>query len=70
MARLPSRMMKRLLVGAFSAATLTVVLATPVLAHGDHDARPLARELQAGPFVISLWQVYPDAGTALSPHLS
>jgi hypothetical protein len=62
-------MKKRLLVGAFAAATLTVVLAIPVSAHGDHDARPLARRLEAGPYVISLWQVYPDAGTAMTPHL-
>jgi len=46
-----------------------VLLVTPALAHGDHDARPLARHLQAGPYSISLWQVYPDAGTAMTPHL-
>ena len=61
--------MKRLLAGAFAAATLTVVLAAPAWAHGDHDARPLARQVQAGPYVISLWQVYPDTGTAMTPHL-
>lgn len=46
-----------------------VALAPSVLAHGDHDARPLARQLAAGPYVISLWQVYPDAGAAMTPHL-
>jgi hypothetical protein len=61
--------MKRLFAGAFAAAILTMVLAIPVSAHGDHDARPLARQLGAGPYVISLWQVYPDAGTAMTPHL-
>ena len=40
-----------------------------MLAHGDHDARPLARHLEAGPYIISLWQVYPDAGAAMTPHL-
>lgn len=45
------------------------VLAAPVAAHGDHDARPLARDLAAGPYRLSLWQVYPDSGTAMTPHL-
>ena len=45
------------------------MLVTPALAHGDHDARPLARDLDAGPYRISLWQVYPDAGSAMTPHL-
>ncbi len=60
---------RRLLRGAFVAAVVTLALASPVLAHGDHDARPLARGLTAGPYSISLWQVYPDAGTAMTPHL-
>jgi hypothetical protein len=60
---------RRLFLGAFAAATSMVVLAIPVWAHGDHDARPLARDLRAGPYVISLWQVYPDAGAAMTPHL-
>jgi hypothetical protein len=60
---------RRLVAGAFAAAVWTLVLAAPVLAHGDHDARPLARGLQAGPYTISLWQVYPDAGSAMTPHL-
>lgn len=46
-----------------------MALVTPALAHGDHDARPLARHLPAGSHSISLWQVYPDAGTAMTPHL-
>ena len=46
-----------------------LALAAPAWAHGDHDARPLARDLAAGPYVVSLWQVYPDAGTAMTPHL-
>jgi len=58
-----------LLLGAFAAAISTVALATPVWAHGDDDARPLARHLEAGPYIISLWQVYPEAGTAMTPHL-
>ena len=61
--------MTRLLRAALAAATLLVVLATPVAAHGDHDALPLVRQVAAGPYVVSLWQVYPDAGTDLTPHL-
>jgi hypothetical protein len=60
---------RRLILGALAAAASVLVMATPVLAHGDHDARPLARDLKAGPHTISLWQVYPDAGTAMTPHL-
>ena len=59
----------RLLRGAAAATFLTLALSTPVLAHGDHDARPLARDLEAGPHRISLWQVYPDAGVAMTPHV-
>lgn len=62
-------LMRHLLLGALTSAVLLVGLAAPVLAHGDHDARPLARRLAAGPFQVSLWQVYPDAGTSMTPHL-
>jgi hypothetical protein len=62
-------MTRRLFAGAFVAAALTMALVTPASAHGDHDARPLARDLEAGPYIISLWQVYPDAGDAMTPHL-
>ena len=57
------------LVGAFAAAFLTLALVAPVSAHGDHDARPIARDLMAGPYSVSLWQVYPDSGEAMTPHL-
>ncbi len=60
---------RRLILGALAAAASVLLMATPVLAHGDHDARPLARDLRAGPHTISLWQVYPDAGAAMTPHL-
>ena len=62
-------MLRSLVRGAVLAVASAVVLATPVLAHGDHDARPLARHLAAGPYTISLWQVYPDAGSSMTPHL-
>jgi hypothetical protein len=62
-------MKRRLLAGACAAAAWTLALAAPALAHGDHDARPLARHLEAGPYIVSLWQVYPDAGAAMTPHL-
>ena len=55
--------------GMLGAVVATTVLASPVLAHGDHDARPIARALPAGPYSISLWQVYPDMGDAMTPHL-
>jgi hypothetical protein len=59
----------RRLAAGCAAAIVTLAIAAPVLAHGDHDARPLARQLEAGPYRISVWQVYPDAGTAMTPHL-
>ena len=59
----------RVILPTLAAALWTGALAAPVLAHGDHDARPLARDLPAGPYRISLWQVYPDAGAAMAPHL-
>ena len=62
-------MKRRLLAGGLAALASTMALAAPVFAHGDHDARPLARDLAAGPYTISLWQVYPDAGSAMTPHL-
>lgn len=62
--------MKRgFLAGSLAAAAALFLLAAPVLAHGDHDARPIARHIEAGPYRISLWQVYPDAGTSLTPVL-
>jgi len=44
-------------------------LALPAMAHGDHDARPLLRRAEVGPYTVSLWQVYPDVGSAIIPHL-
>ena len=44
-------------------------LALPAMAHGDHDARPLLRRAEVGPYTVSLWQVYPDVGSAMIPHL-
>jgi hypothetical protein len=60
---------RRFLASLFAASAALVVLAAPALAHGDHDARPLARNLEAGPYRLSMWQVYPDAGMAMTPHL-
>jgi hypothetical protein len=64
-----ARVNRRLIVAPFAAVTAMLVLPSVALAHGDHDARPLARQLEAGPFSISLWQVYPDTGDAMTPHL-
>ena len=44
-------------------------LALPAMAHGDHDARPLLRRAEVGPYTVSVWQVYPDVGSAIIPHL-
>ncbi len=62
-------MRRRVVTGGLAAALSIVALATPVSAHGDHDARPVARRLTAGPYIVSLWQVYPDTGVAMKPHL-
>ena len=62
-------MRQRLVRAMLGAAVAMTALVSPVLAHGDHDARPIARDLAAGPYRISLWQVYPDAGDAMTPHL-
>ena len=36
---------RHMLLGAFAAAIWTFAVAIPAFAHGDHDARPLARDL-------------------------
>jgi hypothetical protein len=64
-----TRRVRRSLAASVGLVAASLVLATPVAAHGDHDARPLARHVQAGPYSISLWQVYPDVGSAMTPHL-
>ncbi|HET9203234.1 MAG TPA: hypothetical protein VFP67_08855 [Acidimicrobiia bacterium] len=55
----------------FRAVTIALVLLVPLpaWAHGDHDARPLLRHADLGPYTVSLWQVYPDAGSAMMPML-
>jgi hypothetical protein len=60
---------RRLVLGVPAMLLLGLALATPVLAHGDHDARPIARGLRAGPYSISIWQVYPDGGMTMAQHL-
>jgi hypothetical protein len=46
---------------------LILALPLPALAHGDHDARALVKGADVGPYTISLWQVYPDAGSEMLP---
>ncbi len=46
-----------------------VVLSSPAWAHGENDARPIARDVQTGPYVATLWQVIGDHGSSLSSHL-
>ncbi len=59
--------MKRLF--GLLAFTLILLVPLPAAAHGDHDARPLIRGAGLGPYTVSLWQVYPDAGSAMLPVL-
>lgn len=54
---------------AVMAAVWLLACGAPASAHGDHDARPLLRGAEAGPYSLSLWQVYPEAGSAMTPHL-
>ena len=69
----PTRRSRKALLHTFLIAALVVgwlpVTAAPAAAHGDHDARPLLRGAEAGPYSVSLWQVYPEAGSAMIPHL-
>jgi hypothetical protein len=51
------------------AASWSVVLAAPALAHGEADARPVVRNVSAGPYSVSLWQVDGDAASGIPPHL-
>jgi hypothetical protein len=59
----------RLILGAVVVLVWLLATAAPASAHGDHDARPLLRGVEAGPYSVSLWQVYPEAGSAMTPHL-
>jgi len=69
----PTRRSRKTLLHTFLIAALVVAwlpaTAAPAAAHGDHDARPLLRGAEAGPYSVSLWQVYPEAGSAMTPHL-
>jgi hypothetical protein len=55
--------------GAVMVMAWLLATAASASAHGDHDARPLLRGAEAGPYSVSLWQVYPEAGSAMTPHL-
>jgi hypothetical protein len=59
----------RLVLGVVMVLAWLLATAAPASAHGDHDARPLLRGAAAGPKSVSLWQVYPEAGSAMTPHL-
>jgi hypothetical protein len=49
------------------AVAVVLTLPMPASAHGDHDARPLLKNADIGPYTVSLWQVYPDAGSEMLP---
>ena len=59
----------RLIMGTVMVVAWLLATAASASAHGDHDARPLLRGAEAGPYSVSLWQVYPEAGSAMTPHL-
>lgn len=50
-------------------AATWVLLPVPALAHGENDARPIAKNEAVGPYRITLWQVIGDHGSALSAHV-
>ncbi len=50
-------------------AATWVLLPVPALAHGENDARPIARNEAVGPYRITLWQVIGDHGSDLSAHV-
>ena len=43
--------------------------ASPASAHGENDARPIARDVAVGPYTASVWQVIGDHGTTSSAHV-
>jgi hypothetical protein len=49
------------------AVAVVLLVPLPASAHGDHDARPLLKGADLGPYTVSLWQVYPDAGSTMLP---
>jgi hypothetical protein len=51
------------------ATVWTVVLAAPVLGHGEADARAIIRNVAAGPYRVSLWLVDKDTANAITSHL-
>jgi hypothetical protein len=48
---------------------LVTGLALPAVAHGENDARALFRDVEVGPYVVTLWQVIGDQDSLLPPHL-
>jgi len=46
-----------------------VVVSTPVLAHGEGDARALLRDVTAGPYTVSLWDVDGNSAMSMAPHV-
>ena len=42
---------------------------SPASAHGENDARSIARDVPVGPYTASVWQVIGDHGTTSSAHV-
>jgi hypothetical protein len=62
-------MRRNLIRAVFAAMAATLAVAGPAMAHGDHDARALVRGVPAGPYTVSLWQVYREVDATITPHL-
>jgi hypothetical protein len=56
-------------IAVVSAVLSVMALSSPVLAHGGDDAQAVARNLPAGPYNISLWQVDAPSGATYAPHV-
>jgi hypothetical protein len=52
--------------------TIVLLLAfapSPASAHGENDARAIAKDVTVGPYEISVWQVIGDHDSAVSSHV-
>ncbi len=50
-------------------AALWSLMVAPAAAHGENDARSIARDAQLGPYAFTLWQVIGDHGAQRSAHV-
>ena len=57
--------------GVFVVVSMTwwSLTTSPATAHGENDARPIARDVAVGPYSASVWQVIGDHGATSSAHV-